>query len=226
MGPPNGRSGALLLLLALIGGAWIWLQSGRDTEARLSRWGAIGTVAEVGATMASGLPGAAGAGLSGVAQQQGRGLPGDMRPQGNPLQAPNTVMTQGYGVGTHAPSATWGAVDLAIDGDYDGAADPEGSWNHPIYATHDGLITVTPNSYPAGNHVWVANDEYRTGYSHLADFNVVSGQWVRRGELIGHMGSTGMSSGPHLDYQVWARANGAWVNVDPLEFGALEGTGR
>lgn len=226
MGGFGGRGGAILLLLVLFGGAWLWLQGGRDNEARLSRWGGLGQVAEVGAAVASGLPAGSG-GLSGIAEaQQGRGLPADARPQGNPLQASNTVMTQGYGVGSHAPAATWGGVDLAIDGNGDGAADPDGSWNHPIYATHDGVVKLTPNSYPGGNHIWVANDGYRTGYAHLADFAVQDGQAVRRGDLIGYLGSTGQSSGPHLHYDTWVNEGGAWVNVNPLEFGALDGTGR
>lgn len=152
----------------------------------------------------------------------GRGLPGALRPYGNPLRAPNTVMTQDYGVGTHAPAEIWGAVDLALDGDGDGLADPEGSWDQPVYATHSGVVTTTPNSYPAGNHIWVSNDEYRTGYAHLSGFAVRNGQTVRQGELIGYIGSTGMSSGPHLDYQVWVKQGDGWVNVNPLEFGALE----
>ncbi|MFV9504174.1 MAG: M23 family metallopeptidase [Oscillochloridaceae bacterium umkhey_bin13] len=167
---------------------------------------------------------AADAPLAGMAvpRQDGRGMPGDLRPWGNPLRAPNSVMTQGYGVGTHAPAHVWGAIDLALDGNGDGIADPSGTWNQPIYATHHGTVRVTPNSYPAGNHVWVTNDAYRTGYAHLASFAVQTGQVVEPGDLLGYIGSTGMSSGPHLDYQVWVRQDGTWVNVNPLDHGALE----
>ncbi|WP_129627029.1 M23 family metallopeptidase [Candidatus Oscillochloris fontis] len=152
---------------------------------------------------------------------QGRGMAAASYPQGNPLGAPNTVMTQGYGVGSHAPAATWGAIDLAIDGDADGRADPHASWNHPVYATHSGVITTTPNSWPAGNHVWVSNEQYRTGYAHLAEFAVVAGQTVNPGDLIGYMGSSGQSSGPHLDYQIWVWQGGQWVNQNPLDFGVF-----
>lgn len=136
-------------------------------------------------------------------------------PLGCPVRpaAGRVVMTQGYGVGTHAPAAIWGAVDLAVDGDGDGHAEIGASWYAPIVATHDGQVTVTLNSHPAGNHVWV--DEpggvWRTGYAHLAIVTVVSGQFVRAGEQIGLLGSSGMSTGPHLDYQVWRGG----VNVDP-----------
>jgi murein DD-endopeptidase MepM/ murein hydrolase activator NlpD len=215
----NGR--AFLLLFGLIGVAMLWLRLGRGDEVRLSAWSGGGPAIEamaVGAAAAG-----SGGGLSGFAVQQGQGLSGgELRPSGNPLQAANSVMTQGYGVGSHAPAEAWGAIDLAIDGDGDGAADPAGSWDHPIYATHSGVVKVTPNSHPAGNHIWVTNDEYRTGYSHLSGFAVSDGQQVRRGDLIGYLGSTGMSSGPHLDYQIWVKQGGAWVNVNPLEFEPLQ----
>jgi murein DD-endopeptidase MepM/ murein hydrolase activator NlpD len=216
----GGRGSAILLLLALIGAGWLWLQLGQESAPRLSVWGGQGGAAAVGAV--------AGGGLSGVAQaqQQGRGLPSDARPQGNPLQAPNTVMTQGYGVGSHAPAAVWGGVDLAIDGNGDGTADPEGTQDHPVYATHDGVVKLTPNSWPGGNHLWLANESYRTGYAHLAGYAVQDGQAVRRGELIGYVGTTGQSSGPHLHYDTWIYEGGSWVNVTPLEYGALDGTGQ
>lgn len=143
-------------------------------------------------------------------------------PHGNPLRAANTVITQGYAIGTHAPAGTWGAIDLALDGNGDGRADPAGTQGRPIYATHAGVVEVTPESWPAGNHVWVTNAEYRTGYAHLASFTVASGQHIEAGTQIGTIGSTGMSSGPHLDYQVWKKEPNGWVNQNPLDYGILE----
>ena len=138
-------------------------------------------------------------------------------PWGNPTDNPAAVMTQGYGVGSHAPAAAWGAIDIAIDGNGDGEADPRVSDGAPIYATHSGIVEVTPNSVPGGNHVWVRGEHYKTGYAHLKAFAVETGQVVSRGTLIGYMGSTGQSSGPHLDYQVW-KDN---VNQNPLDYGPL-----
>ncbi|ACL24474.1 M23 family metallopeptidase [Chloroflexus aggregans] len=159
--------------------------------------------------------------LVGVVQPQGRGFDAAMIPSGNPLRVANTVMTQGYGVGTHAPAQVWGAVDLALDGDGDGKADPAGTQNQPVYATHAGRVTLTYDSWPAGNHIWVTNELYRTGYSHLSGFAVSDGQWVNPGDLIGYIGSTGMSSGPHLDYQVWVWRDGRWINQNPLDYGVF-----
>lgn len=136
-------------------------------------------------------------------------------PHGCPVQptAGQVVMTQGYGVGSHTPVQVWGAIDLAVDGDGDGFAEPGSSWYTPVVATHPGKVKVTLNSYPAGNHVWVVAPDgtWRTGYSHLAVVTVIDGQQVQAGEVIGFMGDTGVTSGPHLDYQVW-RGD---TNIDP-----------
>jgi murein DD-endopeptidase MepM/ murein hydrolase activator NlpD len=203
---------AAVLGLALAGALFLAAQIlGGDEAARISGWSA----------RVAGVPLPAASGLSGVAEQTGRGAGASAMPQGNPLQASNTVLTQGYGVGSHAPADTWGGVDLAIDGDGNGAADPEGTMGHPIYATHDGVVKATPNSYPAGNHIWVENEQFRSGYAHLSEFAVETGQQVRRGDLIGYVGTTGMSSGPHLHYDTWVMQGGAWINVDPLDYGAL-----
>lgn len=218
-GEQRGR--AVILVLALIGIGYLWLQTRSVAGVRLSSWGVQGPAAVMVEQVIEQQ-----GGLSGVAEQQGQGLANDLRPQGNPLGASNTVMTQGYGVGSHAPAEVWGAIDLALDSDGDGNADPQGSEGQPIYATHSGVIRVTPGSWPAGNHIWVSNDEYRTGYAHLSGFAVESGQTVARGTLIGYIGSTGASSGPHLDYQVWVKQGDTWVNQNPLGFGALDGTGQ
>lgn len=139
----------------------------------------------------------------------------DAGPVGCPVvpTAGRVVLTQGYGVGSHAPAAIWGAVDLAVDSNGDGYADQAGSWYQPIVATHDGRVTVTLDSYPGGNYVSIIDPSgvWRTGYGHLALVTVLSGQFVRAGDQIGLMGSTGASSGPHLDYQVWRNE----VNLDP-----------
>lgn len=216
-----GAARMAVLALALLGLIFLFFSARGGDPAELSLWSPGSGAAPV-AAVANAAARVAPDALVGVAQQ-GRGFGADVRPQGNPLGASNTVMTQGYGVGSHAPAAVWGAVDLAIDGNGDGSADPEGTWQHPIYATQSGVVKLTPDSWPAGNHIWVVNDQYRTGYSHLAGFAVADGQQVRPGDLIGYVGASGQSSGPHLDYQVWAMQGGQWVNQNPLDFGALDG---
>ncbi len=144
--------------------------------------------------------------------------PAAERPSGNPLRTPRTIITQGYGVGSHAPASIWGGIDLAIDGDGDGTADPQGTWRAPVYATHDGVARVRPDTWPGGNYLAVENSRYKTAYAHLDSYVVVDGQPVVRGQLIGYVGSTGMSSGPHLHYEVWEQD----VNRNPLDFDVLQ----
>ncbi len=138
-------------------------------------------------------------------------------PWGNPTDTTRAVLTQGYGVGSHAPAAVWGGIDIAVDGDGDGNADPGGSMGAPLYATMSGVIELDPNSVPAGNHLWIKNEHFKVGYGHLKEFAVQDGQTVQRGDLIAYMGSTGNSSGPHLHYHIWQDG----TNVNPLDFGAM-----
>lgn len=80
-------------------------------------------------------------------------------------------------------------------------AAPQGT---PIYATADGRVTTagnTGNGY--GNHVEINHGfGYETLYGHMFRIKVRSGQTVKRGEVIGWVGSTGKSTGPHLHYEV------------------------
>jgi murein DD-endopeptidase MepM/ murein hydrolase activator NlpD len=211
------RGRKIMLILALVSVGYLLLQT-RQSPAELSTWS--GNSNPFAASAAGALPQLQPQAIESQAiPQTGRGEPsGDTEvPNSNPLGLPNTVMTQGYGVGSHAPADIWGAVDLAIDGDGDGQADPQGTEGMPVYATHDGVVQLARDTYPAGNHIWVLGNRYKTGYSHLRDFAVQDGQTVKRGDVIGYVGSTGASSGPHLDYQVWQDG----VNVNPLDFGAL-----
>ncbi len=212
------RGRAILLILALVGLGYLLLQT-RQGPAELSNWSGNGN--SLAASAAGALPQTQSQGIViQAAPQTGRGQPiaNDDTPSGNPLGLPNTVMTQGYGVGSHAPANIWGAVDLAIDDNGDGQADRQGTDGTPVYATHAGVVQLARDTYPAGNHIWVIGTHFKTGYSHLRDFAVQDGQAVKRGDVIGYVGSTGESSGPHLDYQVWQDG----VNVNPLDFGALD----
>jgi murein DD-endopeptidase MepM/ murein hydrolase activator NlpD len=92
-------------------------------------------------------------------------------------------------------------------------AAPEGT---PIYATANGR--VIKNEYSAGgygNHVVIEHGfGYETLYGHMVKSNVSNGQIVTRGQVIGYVGSTGKSTGPHLHYEV--HKNGQ--KLDPIYF--------
>ncbi len=80
-------------------------------------------------------------------------------------------------------------------------AAPQGT---PIYATANGTITTAGNNGDGfGNHVIIDHGYgYETLYGHMYKVKVRNGQRVKRGELIGYVGSTGKSTGPHCHYEV------------------------
>ncbi|HEV7783207.1 MAG TPA: M23 family metallopeptidase [Chitinophagaceae bacterium] len=92
-------------------------------------------------------------------------------------------------------------------------AAPQGT---PIYATADGSITTagsTGNGY--GNHVIINHGYgYETLYGHMVRVKVRGGQAVKRGEVIGWVGSTGKSTGPHCHYEVHKYGS----KIDPIYF--------
>ena len=92
-------------------------------------------------------------------------------------------------------------------------AAPQGT---PIYATADGRITTAGNKGNGfGNHVVIDHGySYETLYGHMVRVKVRVGQLVKRGEVIGWVGSTGKSTGPHVHYEV--HKNGR--PIDPIYF--------
>ncbi len=86
----------------------------------------------------------------------------------------------------------------------------------PIYATGDGVIARADNTASGyGNHIVIRHGfGYETLYGHLSKYNCRAGQTVKRGDVIGYVGSTGRSEAPHLHYEV--HKGGEVVN--PLNF--------
>jgi len=86
----------------------------------------------------------------------------------------------------------------------------------PIFATGDGVIARADNTASGyGNHIVIRHGfGYETLYGHLSRYKSRAGQSVKRGDVIGYIGSTGRSEGPHLHYEV--HKNGKVVN--PLNF--------
>ncbi len=86
----------------------------------------------------------------------------------------------------------------------------------PIYATGDGTVAqADAKASGYGNHVVIRHGYgYETLYAHLSKYNCRAGQKIKRGDVIGFIGSTGRSEGPHLHYEV--HKDGKVVN--PLNF--------
>ncbi len=84
----------------------------------------------------------------------------------------------------------------------------------PIYATADGRVGKAAWFGGYGLYVQLEHgNALETRYGHMSRLNVAEGQSVRKGDVIGFVGSTGRSTGPHLHYEV--RVNGAAVNPLP-----------
>lgn len=99
----------------------------------------------------------------------------------------------------------------------------------PVYATGDGkVVRADDQSTGFGNHIRIDHGHgYISLYAHLHKYNVKKGQRVKRGDLIGFVGSTGRSEAPHLHYEIYKDderinpINFYYGNLSPEEFDAI-----
>ncbi len=95
-------------------------------------------------------------------------------------------------------------LDLAVDGDGDGHAEPASTRDASVVAVHDGVVQVMLDTWPGGNQVLIEGPEgWRSAYAHLASVAVEPGQHVTAGQSLGLAGNTGRAAGPHLEINVW-----------------------
>jgi len=86
----------------------------------------------------------------------------------------------------------------------------------PVRSVGSGVVQFAGYDGPNGNYVKIRhNGTYESGYLHLSDIAVAPGESVEQGETIGYVGSTGRSTGPHLDYRLWK--HGTAVNPYTLD---------
>jgi murein DD-endopeptidase MepM/ murein hydrolase activator NlpD len=93
----------------------------------------------------------------------------------------------------------------------------------PIRATGDGTVAEATRQAGNGNYIKIRhNSRYETYYLHLSRFGkgVRAGARVSQGQVIGYVGSTGVSTGPHLDYRI--KTNGAFVNPRTIQLPSKE----
>lgn len=86
----------------------------------------------------------------------------------------------------------------------------------PVYATGDGVVTRADNKATGyGNHIRIDHGYgYMSLYGHLYKYNVRANQKVKRGDLIGYVGSTGRSEAPHLHYEIFKDGE----RINPINF--------
>ena len=85
----------------------------------------------------------------------------------------------------------------------------------PIVAAESGTVSSAGwvsgyGWYVAINHGNVSGSNFATAYGHMSSYAVSAGQWVSRGQVIGYVGTTGLSTGCHLHWNTWV--NGSYVN--------------
>ena len=105
-------------------------------------------------------------------------------------------LSSGYGKRRH-PVLGYTKMHRGVD-----FAAPRGT---PIYAAGDGVIDYAGRKGGYGNYIRIRhNSEYSTAYAHQTRFakNMYKGRRVRQGQVIGYVGSTGRSTGPHLHYEI------------------------
>ena len=90
-------------------------------------------------------------------------------------------------------------------------------WGSPVMAAAGGRVSFAGAHGGHGNYIMLQhNKELATAYAHLSKFAVKPGQSVAQGQVIGYVGSTGLSTGPHLHYEVWLR--GQPTNPQAIKF--------
>ncbi len=119
------------------------------------------------------------------------------------------MLTSGYGMRNHpvlGVRRNHKGIDLAA---------PTGT---PVYATADGIVGRAERFGSYGNYIQIEHGgEMETRFAHLSGYAVSAGDRVRKGDLIGYVGTTGRSTGPHLHYEV--RVAGEAVDPTPYMTG-------
>ena len=119
-------------------------------------------------------------------------------------------MTSGFGMRRH-PILGYARMHAGVDF---GAA-----WGSPIFAVSDAVVVYAGRHGGHGNYVRLEHGGgLGTGYGHMSKIAVAPGARVRAGQVIGYVGSTGLSTGPHLHWEVYR--DGRTVNPLSVRFAA------
>ena len=149
--------------------------------------------------------------------------------EGRFIAAPGTGPTQGFvmGGGSFAPvsgrmTSSFGMRRHPILGymRMHGGVDFGAPWGAPIFAASDGTVSFAGRHGGHGNYVRIEHGGgLGTGYAHMSRFAVAPGMRVRGGQVIGYVGSTGLSTGPHLHYEAYQ--SGRKINPLSISFTAV-----
>ena len=126
-----------------------------------------------------------------------------------PLSYSYNIITSVFGYRdspTAGASSNHGAVDISVR-------------YVPVYAPASGKVIIARWLSGYGNYVMIDHGNgYYTGFGHLSGYSVSQGQTVSRGQQIATSGNTGISTGPHLHYEVYIGGTANSYRVDPLQY--------
>ena len=128
-------------------------------------------------------------------------------PSINPVKNPNTHVSMPFGPNVHPLNGNW-YIHKGMD---------FSTWRSgdPVMATANGQVVTVGFDNSFGNFVIIKhNHGIYTRYAHLSSFRVKKGQLVDQGQIIGNIGNTGISTGPHLHYEVHIGSD----VVDPAKY--------
>ena len=132
--------------------------------------------------------------------------PQDDIPSISPVQSKNAKMVSGYGMRMHPillKKILHTGIDLRL---------PEGEI---VLSTADGIVVKSSSDENRGNYLLIKhNDVFTTAYFHFKSVSVKEGDKIEKGQTIGYSGSTGLSTEPHLHYEVIKNGTA----VDPIDY--------
>ncbi len=115
-------------------------------------------------------------------------------PSGNPIKTKTARITSFYGMRKHPiykKKIKHKGLDISC---------PKGT---NVHSTADGFVMFASYSRTYGKWIKIYhNDEYSTIYAHLSNINIKEGQKIRKGDIIGTVGNSGISNGYHLHYEI------------------------
>lgn len=144
------------------------------------------------------------------AQNSGSGYEGTFKGMFEwPVSYSYNIITSVFGyrdAPTSGASTNHGAVDIGVS-------------YVPVYAPADGKVIIARALSGYGNYIMIDHGNgYYTGFGHLSGYNVSQGQVVSAGQRIATSGNTGVSTGPHLHYEVYIGGTANSYRVDPLQY--------
>lgn len=126
-----------------------------------------------------------------------------------PLPQENNYISSSYGYRIHP---------ITRNRSFHTGIDLPASKNTPVYAIQNGVVIYSGWLGAYGNTIIVDHGDYRSHYCHLNRIEVTTGNVVTGGEPIGGVGTTGLSTGNHLHFEVNTYKNGTTTTTNPLNF--------